>query len=82
MSLCYGIQSNEEEWLMENFQIGDYVFAEDWCYGRIIYINEVYAEIYFDTLKGGDSMTFALKDLKHAEPPKRKLNYGEGKNEN
>lgn len=22
------------------FKIGDYVFAEDWCYGKIVYIDD------------------------------------------
>lgn len=64
---------------MENkFEIGDYVFAEDWCYGRIVYIDENYAEVDFDTMRGGGSLTFLLNDLKHAETPKRRLNYGQG----
>jgi hypothetical protein len=58
------------------FEIGDYVYAEDWCYGRIVYIDENYAELDFDTMRGGGSLTFSLKDLKHAEKPKRRLNYG------
>ena len=61
----------------EKFEVGDYVFAEDWCYGRIVYLNNQYAEVDFDTTNGGGCLTFALEDLKHAEPPKRRLNYGE-----
>jgi hypothetical protein len=62
--------------MKNEFEIGDYVYAEDWCYGKIVYINEKYAEVDFDTMRGGGSLTFSLEDLKHAEKPKRRLNYG------
>ena len=65
----------------EKFEIGDYVYAEDWCYGKIVYLTECYAEVYFDTLRGGGSRTFALTELKHAEQKTRKLNYGREKND-
>lgn len=64
------------------FKIGDYVYAEDWCYGKIVYIDDKYAEVDFNTMRGGASLTFALEDLRHAESPKRKLNYGGIDNEN
>ena len=65
--------------MKQKFELGDYVYAEDWCYGKIVYLTECYAEVYFDTLRGGDSMTFSLTELKHAETKTRKLNYGRGK---
>jgi hypothetical protein len=42
----------------------------------IVNINEEYAEVDFDTLNGGGCFSFPLKDLKHAEKPKRSFNYG------
>jgi hypothetical protein len=62
--------------MQNEFKIGDYVYAEDWCYGKIVYLTDKYAEVDFDTMRGGGSLTFSLEDLKHAEPPKRRLNYG------
>ena len=61
------------------FKVGDYVYAEDWIYGKIVNIDGKYAEVDFDTMHGGGSLTFELEDLKHAEPPKRKINLGDEK---
>ena len=58
----------------ETFKLGDYVYAEDWIYGKIIYLDDKYAEISFQTKKGNGYKTFFLTDLKHAEPPKREIN--------
>lgn len=62
--------------MQKNFEIGDYVYAEDWCYGKIVYLTEQYAEVDFNSTSGGGSLTFALEDLKHAEQKKGVLNYG------
>lgn len=53
--------------MQNDFQLGDYVVAEDWCYGRIVYINNEYAEIDFVTLHGGGCLTFNIKDIKFVE---------------
>lgn len=66
--------------MIQKFNIGDYVYAEDWCYGKIVYLTDKYAEIDFDTMRGGGSLTFSLDDLKHAEPKKRTFNYGREEN--
>lgn len=60
--------------MKDRFKIGDYVYAEDWCYGRIVYITDKYAEVDFDTARGGGCLTFALEDLKIAKPPKGENN--------
>lgn len=62
-----------------NFNLGDYVYAEGWVYGKIVYIDKEYAEVEFNTMRGGGSLTFALEDLEHAEKPKRSFNLGEEK---
>jgi hypothetical protein len=67
--------------MQKRFELGDYVYAEDWFYGQILYLTDKYAEVYFDSMQGGRSLTFELKDLKHAEQKKKKLNYG-ARNEN
>jgi hypothetical protein len=64
--------------MKNEFEIGDYVYAEGWCYGKIVYIDNKYAEVDFDTMRGGGCRTFLLEDLQHSEKPKRRLNYGQG----
>lgn len=61
----------------EKFELGDYVYAEDWCYGKIVYLTDKFAELDYHTTSGFKNKTFALEDLKHAEKPKRRFNYGE-----
>ena len=58
----------------QTFHLGDYVFAEDWIYGKIVYLDNEYAEISFQTEKGNGYKTFSLTDLKHSETPKRIMN--------
>lgn len=53
--------------MSQKFKIGDYVYAEGWCYGKIVYFDEKYAEVDFETMRGGGCMTFAIENLKHAE---------------
>ena len=56
---------------MEKFNVGDWVYASDWCYGCITKIEDEFAVVEFDTYSGGGSCSFMLEDLKKAEPPKR-----------
>ena len=56
---------------MEKFNIGDWVYASDWCYGCIIEIEDGSAVVEFDTDSGGGNCSFMLEDLKKAETPKR-----------
>lgn len=60
----------------KKFEIGDYVYADDWVYGKIVYLTDKYAEVYFDTLRGGDSQTFPIESLKHEETNKKTFNFG------
>lgn len=56
---------------MERFNVGDWVYASDWCYGCITKIEDGFAVVEFDTDSGGGNCKFMLEDLKKAEPPKR-----------
>ena len=67
--------------MQNEFNIGDYVYAEDWFYGKIVYLTDKFAEIAYQATNGIKSKTFALEDLKHAEPKKGSLNYGQKEND-
>ena len=54
---------------MERFNVGDWVYASDWCYGVITDIKDDFAVVEFDTDFGGGNCSFMLKDLKKAETP-------------
>ena len=54
---------------MEKFNVGDWVYASDWCYGCITEIEDGFAVVEFDTDFGGGNCSFMLKDLKKAETP-------------
>lgn len=56
---------------MEKFNVGDWVYASDWCYGCITEIEDGFAVVEFDTDCGGGNCSFMLEDLKKAEVPKR-----------
>ena len=56
---------------MEKFNVGDWVYASDWCYGCITEIEDGFAVVEFDTDCGGGSCSFMLEGLKKAEAPKR-----------
>lgn len=53
--------------MYEDFKIGDWVYAEDWCYGQIIDIDGNFASVEFDTGSGGGTCLFDICDLVHAE---------------
>ena len=55
---------------MEKFNVGDRVYASDWCYGCITEIEDGFAVVEFDTDCGGGNCSFMLEDLKKAEAPK------------
>jgi hypothetical protein len=48
-----------------DFQVGDMVYASDWCYGEIIRIEDNIADIEFETAGGGGTISFELSELKH-----------------
>ena len=58
---------------MTKFNLGDWVYASDWCYGQIVSIDGDIASVEYDTeIEGGYGLcSFMLEDLKKAEPPKR-----------
>ena len=49
------------------FQIGDWVYAEDWCYGQIVEISGDEVAVEFDTTFGGGTCFFNVNDLVHAK---------------
>ena len=51
----------------KDFQVGDWVYAEDWCYGQIIEIDGNFARVEFDTGSGGGNCWFDLSDVVLAE---------------
>ena len=61
---------------MEKFNVGDWVYASDWCYGCITEIEDGFAVVEFDTDSGGGNCSFMLEDLKKAEAPKRNSKIG------
>ena len=56
---------------MEKFDIGDWVYGSDWCYGVITDIEDGFAVVEYETDRGGGNCSFMFEDLKKAEPPKR-----------
>ena len=56
---------------MDKFNIGDWVYASDWCYGIITDIKDDFAVVEYETCSGGGTCSFMIEDLKKAEPPKR-----------
>lgn len=54
---------------MEKFNVGDWVYASDWCYGFITKIEEGFAVVEYDTFSGGGNCSFMIEDLKKAEAP-------------
>ena len=61
---------------MEKFNVGDWVYGSDWCYGIITdIITDIrgdFAVVEYETDRGGGNCSFVLEDLKKAEPPKSK----------
>ena len=56
---------------MEKFNVGDWVYGSDWCYGIITDIEDDFAVVEYETCSGGGRCSFMFEDLKKAEPPKR-----------
>lgn len=50
-----------------NLQIGDRVYASDWCYGQIIDIDDDYIWVEFDTGTGGGTCAFEHDEVSLAE---------------
>lgn len=56
---------------MDKFNIGDWVYSSDWCYGIITDIEDDFAVVEYETCSGEGRCSFMFEDLKKAEPPKR-----------
>lgn len=52
---------------VNQFQIGDWVYASDWCYGQIVAIEDNLISVEFDTGTGGGTWTFEADEVKLAE---------------
>ena len=48
---------------MNDFQIGDLVYASDWCYGQIVDIDGDFISVEFDTGSGGGTCSFELEEV-------------------
>lgn len=53
---------------MNKFNVGDWVYAGDWCYGQIVELGDECATVQFDTGSGGGSFSFELDALELAAP--------------
>ncbi len=51
----------------KEFQVGDWVIAEDYFYGQIMGIDGDIADVEFETEYGGGCMPFYLTELEHTE---------------
>lgn len=58
---------------MDKFSVGNYVYADDFCYGKIVEIEGEVAYVEFDTGNGGGCLPFNLNELKLAKPPKKEV---------
>ena len=47
------------------FKVGDYVYASDWCYEKIIRIEDNIADVEFEIAGGGGTLPFELGELRH-----------------
>lgn len=69
---------------MRKFKVGDWVYGEDWCYGRIVAIeeDENVAYVEFQTQRGGGCLSFLFSELELAELPKKKKEEMETEEQN
>lgn len=49
--------------MINKFQIGDHVFASDWCYGEVVDIAGDIVSVQFDTGFGNSVAMFRLSEL-------------------
>ena len=56
---------------MTKFEVGDWVFASDWCYGQILKIVDDIAVVEYDTSRGGGNCSFMIRDLEKANAPEK-----------
>ena len=55
----------ERVFKMDNFKIGDKVYTNDCCYGRIVEIKNNLAYVEFRTANGGGCLPFSFDELEH-----------------
>lgn len=55
---------------MGEFNIGDWVYASDWCYGQIVDIDNKGARVEYETPGGGGNFWFDFNELTKAPSPK------------
>lgn len=53
--------------MTDKFEVGDMVYASDWCYGEIVRINGYTADVEFETTNGGGTACFELCELRRAD---------------
>lgn len=53
-----------EEVKAGDFQIGDKVYADDWCYGEIVRLEDDIAWVEFETAGGGGTAKFNIANLR------------------
>lgn len=58
---------------MTKFNVGDWVYASDWCYGYITKIEDGFAVVEYDTGSGEGSCSFMFEDMVKAWPPKKNV---------
>lgn len=56
---------------MQKFNVGDWVYADDWCYGQIVGIYGGTAYVEFETGTGGGCVGFEIGDLSPAPALKK-----------
>ena len=49
---------------MNEFKVGDKVYASDWCYGTIVDIDGYIVLVEFETECGGGTAGFHLRELR------------------
>lgn len=52
---------------MYDFEIGDYVYASDWCYGQVVDIDGDFISVEFDTGSGGGTAIFEAYEVRLAD---------------
>lgn len=57
----------KETGVKHEFQVGDYVYASDWCYGQIVEIDGDFIYVEFDTGSGGGTVPFEAHEVRLCE---------------
>ena len=74
-------QSNIINNTVGSFKVGDWVYASDWVYGKIVNMEDGFAEVEFCTENGRNCLPFKLGEITHADAPKKKNQKKETKHE-